>query len=279
LLKKAKKIKRQNCKKTDEPYHEIPLEEKKMRASLIQKILDRLFPNPQTPLNYFDPFSLLCAAILSAQTTDGKVNEVTKEFFFKYLTPSNLSSAPFEEVLNVIRPVGLAPTKARYLIDMSKKLCQDFDGKVPNNLEDLESLPGVGRKTASVVLCTVFDYPALPVDTHILRLAVRWKLSSSKNPKKVERDLTELFPEKSLGRLHLQLIYFGREYCQARNHSVNVCPVCCWASIARIKDIPTSPEHIPQIHLKSPSKASKQIILYSERLSELKVENLNENHF
>lgn len=196
----------------------------------IQATLDRLYPAAPIPLDHEDPFTLLVAVVLSAQCTDKKVNEVTPALFARARTPEAMAGLSPDEVLAIIRPLGLAPTKAKNLVALSRILVERHGGRVPQDWEALEALPGVGHKTASVVMAQAFGVPAFPVDTHIHRLAARWGLSSGKNVEQTERDLKALFPEEAWGRLHLQIILFGREHCPARGHDPARCPICSWAA-------------------------------------------------
>ncbi|MCC6524244.1 MAG: endonuclease III [Polyangiaceae bacterium] len=203
------------------------------KARRIQAELDALFPEPAVPLGHVDPFTLLCAVMLSAQTTDLRVNQVTPALFARASTPAALAALPEREILACIRTCGLAPTKARNLRRMAELLVERHGGVVPRALEALEALPGVGHKTASVVVSQAFGEPAFPVDTHIHRLAARWGLSSGRNVVATERDLKKLFAPESWGKLHLQLIWFGRRYCPARGHDAAACPICSWAAPRR----------------------------------------------
>src|SRR6266545_4329925 len=196
------------------------------KAKKIGDILDRLYPRPPIPLRHADPFTLLVAVVLSAQTTDVQVNKVTPALFASARTPAQLAKLPESEILTAIRSCGLAPGKARNLKRMAQTLVDEHGGKVPRDIEALERLPGVGHKTASVVMTQAFGEPAFPVDTHIHRLAARWGLSNGKNVSQTEKDLKKLFPPEEWGRRHLQLIYFGREYCPARGHDPRECPIC-----------------------------------------------------
>jgi endonuclease-3 len=205
------------------------------KAKKIAAILDRLYPMPPIPLSHEDPFTLLVAVMLSAQTTDKKVNEVTPALFALANTPQKMAALPVSTILAKIRTVGLAPTKAKNLKALSQQLVEQHGGRVPRDEESLEALPGVGHKTASVVRAQAFGLPAFPVDTHIHRLAARWGLSSGKNVVQTERDLKAIFPERSWNKLHLQIIYFGREHCPARGHDMGACPICSWAASARRK--------------------------------------------
>jgi len=200
----------------------------------IQRVLDELVPEVPIPLAHRDPFTLLVAVVLSAQTTDKKVNEVTPELFRRAPTPAALARLPVREVHELIRQVGLAPAKSKALVGLARLLVDRHGGAVPRTFEELEELPGVGHKTASVVLSQAFGVPTFPVDTHIHRLAERWGLSSGRSVVETERDLKRLFPSTAWGKLHLQLIYFGRRHCPARGHDPARCPICCFAA-ARVQ--------------------------------------------
>ena len=200
------------------------------KAERILEILDDLYPEPPIPLDHEDPFTLLVAVALSAQTTDERVNLVTPGLFAKASTPKAMAKLGVEEILAEIRSCGLAPGKAKNIKALSEILVRDHAGVVPADMEALESLPGVGHKTASVVLIQAFDTPAFPVDTHIHRLAARWGLSDEKSVAKTERDLKAVFPREAWARLHLSMIYFGREYCPARGHDLASCPICSWTA-------------------------------------------------
>jgi endonuclease-3 len=200
------------------------------KAARIGSVLDALYPNAPIPLEHRDPFTLLVAVMLSAQTTDKKVNQVTPALFALADTPAKLAALPVETILERIRTLGLAPTKARNLKAMAQRLVSLHDGVVPSEEAALEALAGVGHKTASVVRAQAFGLSAFPVDTHIHRLAARWGLSTGKNVLQTERDLKRLFPEAQWTKRHLQLIYFGREHCPARGHDVRRCPICDWAA-------------------------------------------------
>jgi endonuclease III len=200
------------------------------KAKKIGAILDELYPQPDIPLGHRDPFTLLVAVVLSAQTTDAQVNRVTPALFRRAPTPEALARMPESEILKLIRSCGLAPSKARNLKRLAKTLVDEYRGKVPRDMEELEKLPGVGHKTSSVVMTQAFGEPAFPVDTHIHRLAKRWGLSKAKDVKQTERDLKKLFPREEWGKRHLQLIYFGREYCPARHHEAGTCRICSWAT-------------------------------------------------
>jgi len=200
------------------------------KADRIGKILDELYPEPPIPLDHQDPYTLLVSVMLSAQTTDKKVNEVTPALFAEAPDPKSMAALPVERILGHIQTVGLAPTKAKNLKRMAEQLLDRHGGEVPADIDALEELPGVGHKTASVVMCQAFGQPAFPVDTHIHRLAARWGLSDGKNVVKTEADLKKLFPEDTWIRRHLQIIYFGREHCPARGHDLSQCPICGWAA-------------------------------------------------
>jgi len=205
------------------------------KARRIAEILGELYPEPTIPLQHHDPFTLLVAVLLSAQTTDKRVNLVTPALFARASTPAEMASLSVDEILGLIRTCGLAPAKAKAIRGLSQILVAEHGGVVPADPDALERLPGVGHKTASVVLVQAFGQPAFPVDTHIHRLAARWGLSNGKNVQTTERDLRALFPPESWARLHLQIIWFGRERCPARGHDLRTCPICSWAaSKARI---------------------------------------------
>ncbi len=198
----------------------------KEKAKIIIETLDRLYPQPPIPLTHRDPFTLLISVVLSAQTTDAMVNRVTPALFKKANTPEKMARLSVEEIRELIKPCGLAPQKAAAIHKLSGLLVEKHRGQVPASFEELEALPGVGHKTASVVMAQAFGIPAFPVDTHIHRLAYRWGLSDGKSVTQTERDLKRIFPKSQWNKLHLQIIYFGREYCPARNHDPRVCPLC-----------------------------------------------------
>lgn len=198
------------------------------KAVKIGAILDELYPKPPIPLEHRDPFTLLVAVLLSAQTTDAQVNKVTPRLFAKASTPQQMAKLSEAEILDAIRACGLAPTKAKNIKKLAQTLVDQYGGEVPRDIEELEKLPGVGHKTASVVMSQAFGEPAFPVDTHIHRLAGRWGLSRAKNVEQTERDLKKVFPRDEWGRRHLQIIYFGREHCPARGHDAEICPICSW---------------------------------------------------
>lgn len=200
------------------------------KARRISEILDGLYPDVEVPLEHEDPFTLLVATVLSAQTTDRKVNQVTPALFRRAPGPAEMSAMEVSEVQALIREVGLAPSKAKALVGLSRRVVQDHGGLVPRSFEALEDLPGVGHKTASVVMAHAFGVPAFPVDTHIHRLAARWGLSDGSSIRHTEEDLKRLFPEEDWNRLHLQLIWFGREHCPALRHDPTKCQICSWAA-------------------------------------------------
>lgn len=199
---------------------------KKEKAKIIQTILDDLYPSLEIPLKHSSSYTLLVAVLLSAQCTDVRVNSITPKLFACGSTPEMICSLPLEQIEEIIRPCGLAPTKAKAIRKLSEILVEKFGSEVPRSFAELEKLPGVGHKTASVVMAQAFQEPAFPVDTHIHRCAKRWGLSSGKNVVQTERDLKALFPKKSWIKLHLQIIYFAREYCKAVKHDVKKCPIC-----------------------------------------------------
>jgi endonuclease-3 len=202
------------------------------KAARIRAILDELYPEVPIPLAHRDAFTLLVAVVLSAQCTDARVNQVTPALFKRAGTPRAMARLSEAEILGLIRSCGLAPSKAKHLKGLAECLVRAHGGRVPADLAALEALPGVGHKTASVVLSQAFGQPAFPVDTHIHRLAARWGLSDGRSVERTERDLKRLFPPESWNRLHLQIIYFGRQYCPARGHDVSRCPICSWAASA-----------------------------------------------
>lgn len=203
------------------------------KAGRIQKILARLYPLPPIPLRHEDPYTLLVAVLLSAQCTDARVNQVSPRLFARARTPEAMASLGTREIEAIIRPCGLAPGKARHIRALSRILVERHGGQVPATFEALEALPGVGHKTASVVMAQAFGQPAFPVDTHIHRLAARWGLSSGRSVPVTERDLKRLFPPAAWSTLHLQIIHFGREHCPALRHDFAGCPICSWAASRR----------------------------------------------
>lgn len=199
---------------------------KKEKAAAIAAILEALYPETPIPLHHQDPYSLLVAVLLSAQCTDERVNQVTPSLFALADSPEKMAQQSVEAIREIIRPCGLSPRKSQAIYDLSNILIEKYGGEVPQSFEALEELPGVGHKTASVVMSQAFGVPAFPVDTHIHRLAWRWGLSDGKQVEKTEADLKALFPKKSWNKLHLQIIFFGRQYCPARGHKPLECPIC-----------------------------------------------------
>jgi len=199
------------------------------KAERIRAQLEALYPDTPIPLEHTDTFSLLISVLLSAQTTDKKVNEVTPGLWARYPHVADLAAAAPEEVKGIIREIGLAPTKARNVVRLAQQLLDLHGGAVPQSFPALEALPGVGHKTASVVMSQAFGVPAFPVDTHIHRLAWRWGLSNGKNVEKTEADLKKALPRETWNGMHLRIIYFGREHCPARRHDWAACPICSWA--------------------------------------------------
>ena len=203
---------------------------RKEKAERIQSMLEELYPETPVPLDHESPFQLLVAVLMSAQTTDLKVNQVTPALFKQGPTPEKMAQLDVATIQSLIREVGLAPTKAKNIRRLSELLIERHQGNIPNTFEELEALPGVGHKTAGVVLAQAFNIPAFPVDTHIHRLAARWGLSNGKNVDQTEKDLKAIFPKDAWNDLHLQIIFFGREYCPARFHDLSQCPICSWAA-------------------------------------------------
>lgn len=199
---------------------------KPARVKLIFETLQRLYPEPPVPLDHKDPYTLLIAVLLSAQCTDERVNTVTPHLFAKADTPEQMVTLSVEEIREIIRPCGLSPQKSKAIHRLSELLLEQHRGQVPQSFDALEELPGVGHKTAGVVMAQAFGVPAFPVDTHIHRLAQRWGLSSGRNVTETERDLKRLFPRDYWNKLHLQIIFYGREYCTARGCDGRVCPLC-----------------------------------------------------
>jgi endonuclease III len=200
------------------------------KAERIQKILAKLYPLPPIPLQHEDPYTLLLAVVLSAQCTDVRVNQVTPRLFARARTPDAMAQLAARDIQAIIKSCGLAPAKARNIRELSRILVERHGGIVPGDFEALEALPGVGHKTASVVMAQAFGQPAFPVDTHIHRLAARWGLSTGRNVTATERDLKGLFAPADWSTLHLQMIYFGREHCPARGHDLAGCAICSWSA-------------------------------------------------
>ena len=203
------------------------------KADKIGQILDDLYPTQPIPLDHKDAYTLLVAVMLSAQTTDKKVNEVTPNLFFRADNPEKMSKLEIDEIHGIIREIGLAPTKAKNLKKMAEQIIEG-GGEVIPDWNFLESLAGVGHKTASVVMSQAFGIPAFAIDTHIHRLAYRWGLSNGRNVQTTEKDLKKVFPEDTWIRRHLQIIFFGREHCPARNHDLSGCLICSWASTKKL---------------------------------------------
>lgn len=209
------------------------------RAKLVTKRLEQLYPTVEVPLQHQDPYTLLIAVLLSAQCTDERVNQVTPKLFARANTPKKMITLPVAEIEDIVRPCGLAPRKSKAIWNLSKILIEKYDSQVPADMEALEELPGVGHKTASVVMIQAFGVPAFPVDTHIHRLAQRWRLSGGKNVVQTENDLKKIFPKDRWSKLHLQIIYYGREYCGARTCDGTICPICTELFPSRKKPVTT----------------------------------------
>ena len=206
------------------------------KARRIQAVLDELYPAIDVPLDHRDPYTLLLAVLLSAQCTDKKVNEVTPVLFARASTPKAMARLTADQIRAIIKPCGLSPAKSKAIAGLSRILVDEHGGQVPRTFEALEALPGVGHKTASVVMAHAFGVPAFPVDTHIHRLAARWGLSDGSSVERTERDLKRTFPEEAWNKLHLQIILFGREHCPALRHDLAQCPICSFAaSKARVR--------------------------------------------
>ena len=199
---------------------------KDAKVKLVIETLEELYPQTPIPLQHSDPYTLLVAVLLSAQCTDARVNKITPTLFERAATPQDMARVPVEEIQQIIRPCGLSPRKSKAISELSHILIDSYEGKVPSSFEALEALPGVGHKTASVVMSQAFGIPAFPVDTHIHRLMHRWTLSNGKNVVQTEKDAKRLFPKAKWNSLHLQIIFFGREHCPARGHKPRECPIC-----------------------------------------------------
>lgn len=199
---------------------------KKQKAKEIASFLEKTYPETPVPLDHKDAYTLLIAVLLSAQCTDVRVNQITPLLFAKADSPHRMILLSVEEIKSIIRPCGLSPAKSKAIWNLSKIIIEQHGGEVPASFEELEALPGVGHKTASVVMSQAFGVPAFPVDTHIHRLMARWGLSSGKNVQQTEKDAKALFPKELWNKLHLQIIFFGREYCPARGHDPKICPIC-----------------------------------------------------
>ena len=212
---------------------------KTQRAEFILGKLEYLYPVTPIPLTHSDAYTLLIAVLLSAQCTDERVNKITPILFSKASKPEQMIKLSVAEIEQIIKPCGLAPRKAKAIYELSNLIINKFGNKVPNTFEDLESLPGVGHKTASVVMAQAFGVPAFPVDTHIHRLAQRWKLTSGKNVEQTELDLKKLFPREKWNKLHLQIIFYGREHCSARGCDGLTCEICSYLNSDRKRPIKT----------------------------------------
>ena len=211
--------------------------EKLKRAKAIQKILNKIYPQTPSPLDHKDNFTLLISVLLSAQCTDVNVNNVTKDIYPKYYRPEHFVKLGRKKIEKLIKKIGIFRIKAKSIFYLSKTLVEKYNGKVPKTYQELEELPGVGHKTASVVMSQGFGFPAFPVDTHIHRLAQRWRLTSGKNVVQTENDLKELFPKGSWNKLHLQIIFYGREYCTARGCNGLICKICKLVNADRKKAV------------------------------------------
>lgn len=212
---------------------------KQDRANYVAKRLEELYPDTPIPLDHADAYTLLVAVLLSAQCTDERVNKITPKLFSRANNPYDMAKVPVEEIESIIKPCGLSPRKSKAISDLSKIIINAHNGKVPASFELLEQLPGVGHKTASVVMAQAFGHPAFPVDTHIHRLAQRWKLTDCKNVEKTESDLKKLFPEEQWNKLHLRIIFYGREHCSARGCDGTVCEICTTLFPSRKKGVIT----------------------------------------
>ena len=213
---------------------------KEERFIYISKELQKLYPETPIPLDHDSIYTLLIAVLLSAQCTDIRVNQVTPELFSLANNPFDMALVDPDEIRKIIRPCGLSPKKSKAIAELSKILCEKYEGQVPESFEALETLPGVGHKTASVVMSQGFNHPAFPVDTHIHRLAQRWRLSRGKNVKQTERDLKKGFPIEDWNKLHLQIIFYGREYCTARGCDGRVCKICSEVNKGRKSPVKTN---------------------------------------
>jgi endonuclease-3 len=198
----------------------------KEKVDFILSTLENLYPDPPIPLDHKDAYTLLISVLLSAQCTDIRVNQVTPFLFERADNPKDMVELSIDDIQQIIRPCGLSPAKSKAIYNLSHILLDEYKGQVPKTFEDLERLPGVGHKTASVVMSQAFGFPAFPVDTHIHRLATRWGLTNGKNVEQTEKDLKRLIPEEKWNKVHLQIIYFGRQYCPARGHRIADCPIC-----------------------------------------------------
>ncbi len=212
---------------------------KKQRVEFITQTLDSLYPKTPVPLNHKNIFQLLIAVLLSAQCTDERVNKITPELFKKAKNAFSMAKLNTDLIYNIIRPCGLAPKKSKAISELSNILVKNFEGKVPENIDELEKLPGVGHKTASVVISQGFGHPAFPVDTHIHRLAQRWGLTNGRSVNQTEKDLKRLFPKSNWNKLHLQIIFYGREHCTARGCKGLICAICKTCFPKRVRPLKT----------------------------------------
>ncbi len=226
------------------------MQAKQEKARAIGELLEKLYPDPPIPLDHTNPFTMCIAVLLSAQATDKSVNLVTPALFKLADNPADMVKLSPEKILSLIKTVGLAPTKSRNVWNLSRILMEKHGGRLPETMEELETLPGVGHKTASVVMCQSFGVPAFAVDTHIHRLAERWGLSSGKSVERTEEDLKSLYPRERWTKLHLQMIYYGREYCSARNHDLDSCEICRRFGSAAVRKRPL------KVGLKSATKVA-----------------------
>lgn len=208
---------------------------KSEKVERIIALLDELYPETPVPLDHKDPYTLLIAVLLSAQCTDERVNKVTPKLFMLADNPEDMAQQKVEDIRAIIRPCGLSPRKSAAILELSRILMREHQGLVPESFEALEALPGVGHKTASVVMAQAFGHPAVPVDTHIHRCMTRWGITKGTNVVQTERDIKRWFPKELWNKLHLQVIFFGREHCPARSHDFEACPICSWAASQRIK--------------------------------------------
>ena len=213
---------------------------KEERFIYISKELQKLYPETPIPLDHDSIYTLLIAVLLSAQCTDIRVNQVTPELFSLANNPFDMALVDPDEIRKIIRPCGLSPKKSKAIAELSKILCEKYEGQVPESFEALEALPGVGHKTASVVMSQGFNHPAFPIDTHIHRLAQRWRLSRGKNVKQTEKDLKKGFPIEDWNKLHLQIIFYGREYCTARGCDGRICKICSEVNKGRKSPVKTN---------------------------------------
>ncbi len=228
------------------------------KAARIDAMLAEYYPDPPVPLDHTDAYTLLVAVLLSAQCTDVKVNQITPLLFARADNPADMVKLDVETIRSIIRPCGLSPAKSKAIHRLSEMLLEDHAGEVPKSFEALETLPGVGHKTASVVMAQSFGVPAFPVDTHIHRLAARWGLSNGRSVDQTERDLKQLFPAERWNELHLQIIFFGREHCPARGHDLSACPICSWAATKKRIAQEQPPARRPKPAKKATKRAARK---------------------